>query len=124
MGVFVEPEHESKRLNLGALEAALTQYIGRNVRTDEEQQERLTWFRDAVNRSPWLLATVLGFVKFLKLPLRDQVVEQFERELGRTVSHEELEENSVMAIAARFFFIGWDARGAVDEADQLKRITE
>jgi hypothetical protein len=111
-----------ERLNLDALEAALTEYRDRNIATDKEQQERLHWFQDAINRSPWLLSSVLGFVEFLELPLRNMVVEQLERKYGRTVSDEELEKHRVITIAAQF--IGWDARGAVDEADQLKRMTE
>jgi hypothetical protein len=112
------------RLNLDALEAALTEYRDRNIATDKEQRERLHWFQDAVNRSPWLMSSVLGFVEFLELPLRDIVVEQIERESGKAVSDEELEKHRVMTIAAQFFFIGWDARGAVDEAEQFRRMTQ
>jgi hypothetical protein len=112
-----------ERLNLDAVEAALTEYTGRNPATDKELQERLRWFQDAVDRSPHLFTSVLGFIKFLRLPLRDGVTKQYEQESGRTLSNVELEAHRVMTIAAQFFFIGWEARGAVDEADQLKRMT-
>jgi hypothetical protein len=93
--------------------------------TDEEQHERLTWFKDVVlKRSPWLMASVLGFVEFLNRPLRDEDIARFEEESGDSGGDDDLQACRVMTIAAQFFFIGWDVRGAVDEGDQLKRMTD
>lgn len=104
----MEP-HSSKRLDLGALEAALSEYLERWILSDEEAQERLSWFQDAVKRSDSLEGSILGFMDLFNEPLPADDVERLEEARNR-----------VIIIAAQFFFLGWNARGAIEDAGRMK----
>jgi hypothetical protein len=106
-----------------SLEAALNHFVGMSALTDEEKQEQVLWFQDAVNGSAYLGDCILGLSDCFR-GSDAEAIQEFEKRLGRKIDPDIFLKHKIMTIAAQFFFVGWHTRGAVDEADQLKRMAE
>ena len=95
-----------------ALDAAFrTHYETKSV---EDRQEEATWFLDAISKSELLKREILQTLQ----GMRNQAgmdPEQF------CMSPDNISQ-WILQISARFFFIGWAARGAIDDPNKQRRV--
>lgn len=113
-----------KRPTVEAIEAALSDNLHQSSTKTEDKQQQVSWFQNAVEQSRHLKAAILGLTDVVSERYEDLDQDHFRKVLGRVPTKEQFEEHRVMAIAAHFFFLGWHARGAVEDADRLKRFTD
>ncbi len=106
-----------------AMEAALTDWISRNALTDEDQTRNVMWFVDATSKSPSLEAAIDGLLdNQLDLStVRDYLFESLGPQFAE-LSDDHLRRYGLLSVACQFFFVGWYSRGAVEDAEQLKRL--
>ena len=82
-------------------------FKGREIKNTEDREKEATWFLDAINKSDLLKREILQVLH----AMRNQAgmdPEQF------VMSPDDISQ-WILQISARFFFIGWDARGAMDD---------
>ena len=87
-----------------ALNAAFKAHETKNI---EDREKEATWFLGAINKSELLKREILQVLH----AMRNQAgmdPEQF------VMSPDDISQ-WILQISARFFFIGWDARGAMDD---------
>jgi hypothetical protein len=111
--------------DVAAMEAALTHWISRTPDEDEDQLRSCLWFLDAIKQSPSLEEALEGLLEN-QLDLRTQK-EMLVQRLGDgalELTDAQIRKYSLMSAACQFFFIGWNARGAVEDAERLKGMAE
>ena len=94
-----------------ALDAAFKAHYETSV---EDHKEEATWFLGAVGKSELLKREILQTMQ----AMRDQAgmdPEQF------CMSPDDISQ-WILQISARFFFIGWAARAAIDDRDKQRRV--
>ena len=80
----------------------------------EDHKKEATWFLDAIGKSVLLKREILQTIH----AMRDQAgmdPEQF------CMSPDDISQ-WILQISARFFFIGWAARAAIDDRDKQKHV--
>src|SRR5262245_20382883 len=111
--------------DVAAMEAALTHWISRTPDEDEDQLRSCLWFLDAIKQSPSLEGALEGLLEN-QIDLRSQK-EMLVNRLGDRaleLTDTQIRKYSLMSAACQFFFIGWNARRAVEDAEKLKRMAE
>ena len=114
---------ERKKPTIESLEAVLTAYLNSSL-IDERRQEQLFWFQDAVKASSLLKDVILALTDACARRYEDMDLEPLRKVMGRLPTKEEFEPHRVMTIAAQFFFYGWHARGAIEDAEKLKGMSK
>src|SRR5437764_7005241 len=103
---------DNKIPTIEALDAAFSAHY--ESMTREDRREQITWFLDAIEQSKLLereiYATIDRMCKYM-----DPEKEQF------CVKPEDLTQ-WIMQISAKFFFIGWNARGAIEDDERLRNL--
>jgi hypothetical protein len=95
-----------------ALDAAFKEHY--ETKSIEDHKEEATWFLDAINKSKLLEREILQTMH----AMRNQAgmdPDQF------CMSPDDISQ-WILQISARFFFIGWAARGAIDNRDKHRRV--
>jgi hypothetical protein len=89
------------------IEALNAAFKAREIKHIEDREKEATWFLDAINKSDLLKRELL------------QVLHSMRNQAGMdpkqfVMSPDDISQ-WILQISARFFFIGWDARGAMDD---------
>jgi hypothetical protein len=112
--------NEIKRPTANAIEAALSAYQPIVDEETLEFGEDTTLFLNLVNQNDRLKGEMIGIAAALSVPegkdYRDWQALAKSGHLNPTLMR------NVQLLCDMFFWVGWYARGAVDEADQLKRM--
>ena len=89
------------------IEALNAAFKAHEIKNIEDREKEATWFLGAINKSDLLKREILQVLH----AMRNQAgmdPEQF------VMSPDDISQ-WILQISARFFFIGWDARGAMDD---------
>ena len=89
------------------IEALDTAFKAHQIKKIEDREKEATWFLGAINKSDLLKREILQVLH----AMRNQAgmdPEEF------VMSPDDISQ-WILQISARFFFIGWDARGAMDD---------
>ena len=103
---------ERKVPTIEALDAAFKAHY--ETKSIEDHNKDATWFLDAINKSELLKREILQTMH----AMRNQAgmdPEQFR------MSPDDVSQ-WILQISARFFFIGWAARSAIDDRDKPRRV--
>jgi len=95
-----------------ALDAAFKAHY--ETKSIEDHEKDATWFLDAINKSSFLKREILQTMH----AIRNQAgmdPEQFR------MSPDDVSQ-WILQISARFFFIGWAARGTTDDRDKQRHV--
>ena len=95
-----------------ALEAAFSAHY--ESLSKEDRTEQITWFLDAIDQSKLLEREIYKTIEAMGKHI-DTEREQFCMEPEEVAQW-------VMQISAKFFFIGWNVRGAIEDDDRLRNI--
>ena len=95
---------DKKAPTLEALDAAFKAHETKNI---EDREKEARWFLDAINKSEPLKREILQVMH----GMRNQAGMDPERFV---MSPDDISQ-WILQISARFFFIGWAARGAMDD---------
>src|SRR6516162_2186844 len=96
---------------IAALDAAFKEHY--ETKSTEDHKEQATWFLGAINKSELLRREILETMH----AMRNQAgmdPEQF------CMSPDDISQ-WILQISARFFFIGWAARGAMADGEKQRR---
>src|SRR5262249_10213267 len=108
------------RITRESVEAALSAYHGEPDAAAGDLSEEMRVFADIVAESDSLKAELIGLAGALltDTPASDFNLAEVQR-LARSGELSAARLSKLAAVCARFFFVGWHARGAVAEAGQL-----
>src|SRR5262245_33318081 len=109
--------------NFEAMEAAIT-WIAGNL-SEEDKDRYFKWFLKFSDKSGALAPLMLGHLSNqMDLPLLKQELVKFVSAEVEEWPEEKIRAFGLAAVACQFLFIGWHARGAVEQAEQLNKMAE
>ena len=102
---------DTKVPTIEALDAAFKAHEVKNI---EDREKEATWFLGAINKSELLKREILQVLHGMR--------NQAGMDPGRFVMSPDDISQWILQISARFFFIGWAARAAIDGGDKQRHV--
>jgi hypothetical protein len=103
---------DKKTPTIEALEAALSAHY--EALTKEDRIEQITWFLDAIDEAKLLYREITATI--------EEMVEDCDTDKDAFSIPPEHLARWIMEISAKFFFIGWNVRGAIEDDDKLQNL--